>query len=48
MQSNQLKRDNWVKNSLKKVLLENTKDVNTMNMIVICLKNNESKKIQTN
>jgi hypothetical protein len=29
---------------LKKVLLENNKDVNTMNMIVICLKNNGSKK----
>jgi hypothetical protein len=29
---------------LKKVLLENNEDVNTMNMIVICFKNNGSKK----
>lgn len=44
MQSNQLKRNNWVKNNLKKVLLKNSEDVNTMNMIVICFKNNGLKK----
>jgi len=33
-----------VKNNLKKVLLKNSEDVNTMNMIVICFKNNGLKK----
>lgn len=33
-----------MKNNLKKVLLKNSEDVNTMNMIVICFKNNGLKK----